>query len=265
MNLGYVRSAWTYRNFILSAIRSEFKGRFASSKIGALWYVLNPLAMATIFALVLSKVLGARIGDVDNEASYAIYLMAGSAAWAVFNEVANRCLNVLLEYGNTMKKIAFPRIALPLIVLGGVLINHALLLAALSVVFAFFGHYPTVHWIALPIAIFVASAFGFGLGMLLGVLNVFLRDIGQAMGVIFQLWFWLTPIIYPLNILPENMQKIVGLNPITNLVIYYQDIMLYQRWPSLQSLAYPSTLAVVLVLLALYVFRRASAEIVDVL
>jgi lipopolysaccharide transport system permease protein len=265
MLISHSGSAWRYRNFIVSAIKGELKGRFAASKIGTLWFVLHPLALATIYAVVLSKVLGAKLGGVANEAAYSIYLMAGIAAWTVFLEITNRCLTVFVEYGNTLKKISFPRIALPIIVLGSVLVTHALLLLAIAVVFVFFQHYPSVHWFALPIGTFVIALLAFGLGILLGVMNVFARDIGQVMSVVFQLWFWLTPIVYTSDILPASMLNLTRWNPVTPLVEFYQDIMLYNRWPDFMSLLYPASLGAVLVLLSLLVFRRASPELVDAL
>ncbi|MEP0313265.1 MAG: ABC transporter permease [Hyphomonas sp.] len=263
--ISHLRSAWRYRNFILSAIKGELKGRFAASKIGTLWFVLHPLAMATIYAVVLSKVLGAKLGGVSGDSAYSIYLMAGIAAWTVFLEITNRCLTVFIEYGNTLKKISFPRIALPIIVLGSVLVTHALLLVAIAVVFVFFQHYPSIHWIALPVGTLVIALLAFGLGILLGVMNVFARDIGQVMSVVFQLWFWLTPIVYTRDILPDSMQTLIRLNPVTPLVEFYQDILLYSRWPDFASLLYPASLGAALVLASLLVFRRASAELVDAL
>ncbi len=265
MAIGYTLAAWRYRNFISSAIRAEFRGRFASSKIGTIWFVLNPLAMAAIYAVVLSKILGSKIGGIDNEAGYAIYLMAGIASWGIFTELSLRCQSIFIEYANTMKKIAFPRIALPLIVLGGALINHGLLLISMVVIFALFAHYPTVYWALLPIGMLVTIGLAMGLGILLGVLNVFLRDVGEFMGIIFQLWFWLTPIVYPFEMLPDSMQGLIAYNPMLSLVQFYQDVLLYNTMPDFMSLRYPVILSIILLSLALFVFRRANSEIMDVL
>lgn len=265
MLVGHVLSAWRYRGFIFSAIRSEMKGRFASSKIGGLWFVLHPLAMAAIYALVLSRLVGARLGGVDNPAAFPIYLISGLAIWSLFSEIVNRCLSIFLEYANAMKKISFPRVALPFIVLGGALINHGFLLGAAIVVFAFLGHFPAPAWLALPLALVVGAGFAFGLGVFLGVLNVFARDVGQAMSVVMQLWFWMTPIIYPLDILPEGIRAVIELNPMTSVVEFYHEALVYQQWPDITMLAYPASLGLALIALSVATFRRASPEIVDVL
>ncbi len=262
---GHAASLWRYRHFIMAAITGELRSRFASSRFGTLWFILHPLAMAAIYALVLSRVLGARLGQNENEMAYSIYLLAGMAGFNLFQETASRCLTVFIDNANALKKIAFPRIALPMVVLGSSFLNQLFLLVAIVAILAMFGHYPTVHWVALPVAMLVAAMLALGLGVFLGLINVFVRDVGQVMVVVFQLWFWLTPIVYPIEILPEGMRPVVEWNPVTPITRFYQDVILDQTWPDFASLLYPAALAIVLVTLSLFVFRRASAELVDVL
>lgn len=258
-------SAWRFRHFILAAVQGEIRGRFARSKIGALWIVLNPLAQAAIFALVLSQVLAARLPGESSPAAYPMYLMAGLAAWGLFSEILSRSLNIFIEYSGAMKKIAFPRICLPLIVLGVALVNHAFLLASIAVVFLFFGETPHLAWLYLPLGIGLVAAFAFGLGIFLGVLNVFVRDIAQIMGVVLQMWFWLTPVVYVRDILPAPLQTIVGYNPMTALAAIYQNAMVFHRAPDWAALASVCGIALVFVAAAMLVFRRASPELVDAL
>jgi lipopolysaccharide transport system permease protein len=260
-----LRSLWQFRYFILSSIKSEFLRRFSRSSLGALWSILNPLAQAAILALVLSEVLSAKLPGITDKSAYAIYLMSGMAAWGLFTEITSRCLNVFIEYGGTMKKIAFPRLCLPVIVGGSALLNHLLLLLATLVVFLYLGTQPSYFWLYLPFGILSISIFAFGLGVLLGVLNVFVRDIGQVFTVVIQLWFWLTPIVYAPEMLPPDVQGIISANPLTHLVAIYQNALLYGSAPDWQSLVVPSTIGLVLFLISFVVFRRASAEIVDAL
>lgn len=260
-----IKSVWTYRNFIVASIGSELKGRFARSRLGFAWFVLHPLAQAAIFAVVLSEVLAAKLPGIDDKAGYAVYLMAGIAAWSLFAEIVNRSSTIFIEYASTLKKISFPRLSLPVIVGGVALLNHLLLLLAIAVVFAFFAHWPGLAWLALPLGVVLIAGFAFGLGIVVGVFNVFVRDVGQAFTVVMQFWFWLTPIVYPASIVPESFRPIVEANPMTALVAIYQDALLFDRWPALEPLAVPVVLALLLAAFALVLFRRASPELVDVL
>ncbi|WP_395007357.1 ABC transporter permease [Undibacterium sp.] len=258
-------SLWHFRHFMLSSIKAEFRGRFARSKLGALWMILNPLAQTTIFAIVLSEVLAARLPNIDSKSAYAIYLMAGTAAWGLFAEIVNRCTTVFIEYSNTLKKISFPRLCLPFIVGGSALLNHLLLLAAIAVVFLFLGHAPSLAWLVLPLGILLIVLFAFGLGILLGLLNVFSRDVGQVIGIILPLWFWLTPVVYTASSLPKRFAPMLDINPMSGMVKIYQDALLYGKFPIWENLLLPFGVATGLFLFSFWVFRRASADLVDAL
>ncbi len=260
-----LRSLWQYRYFILSSIRGELKGRFARSYLGGFWFILHPLAQSLIFSIVLAEVMQARIPNMDNSAAYPIYLLSGMAAWGLFAEILNRSMTVFIEQSSALKKIAFPRLCLPVIVWGGAIINHLLLLLAIAVIFLFFGHFPGTAWIYVPIGIALISALAFGLGVFLGILNVFARDVGQVMMVVMQLWFWLTPIVYVKNVMPEKVQAYINLNPMTGLVAIYQDALLLNHAPDFSSLIPSVTVAAVAVIASFILFRRASPELVDAL
>lgn len=256
---------WRYRHFVMASIRGELKGRYARSRLGLLWSVLNPLAQATIFAVILSEVLGSKLSGVDVKGAYPIYLMSGMAAWGLFSEILNRCLSVFIEYAGTLKKISFPRLCLPIIVWGGALVNHLMLLASMLVVFAFFGHFPAWTWFSVLIGIVLISMLAFGLGMMLGIFNAFSRDVGQIVAVVMQIWFWLTPIVYMRDILPTHLRWFLDLNPMTALVAIYQNAILFNRWPDPSTLIAPAVLALALFTTSFLLFRRASAELADVL
>lgn len=260
-----IKAIWTFRNFITSAIIGELKARYIKSKLGAFWFVLHPLAMATIYALVLSEVLGAKLGGIDNKAGYAIYLLAGVTAWGLFSEIVTRCITIFLEYGETLKKIVFPRICLPLVVLGSAVLNHLLLILAVVVVFILYGHYPSIHWLVLPFGMFLITLFALAFGIILGVLNVFSRDVGQVVTVLMNLWFWVTPIIYTKEMLSDSLQPLIYYNPMTRIVGIYQDAMAYNRWPDFSALIPLMIVIALMTLLALFIFRRASPELVDAL
>lgn len=263
--LEILRAAWSNRTFIIASIKGELKSRFSRSRIGYLWFVLQPLTQALLFALVLSEVVGARLQNNTNKMSFAVYLMAGMAAWGFFSEIVNRSMTVFIEYGNAMKKIAFPRISLPLIVWGGALINHLFLLGATLFVFVCFGVVPGAALLALPIGVVLISILALGMGIALGILNVFSRDIAQVMSVVLQLWFWLTPIVYPRTAVPAYMQTLIDANPMTWLTKIYQDALLNNRWPDPASLLMPTLVGLLAFAAGFALFRRASPEIVDAL
>lgn len=261
----FVRNLWRNRHFVPAAISGEFKSRVARSKIGTLWFVLHPLAMALVYVLVLSEVLGAKIGGVNHVGSYAVYLLSGILAWALFAEILNRCLTMFIEYGNVLKKISFPKIYLPAVVFGSALVNNLLLAFTVMAIIAFYGFLPSPDWIALFAAMGVCVLLGFGLGIFLGILNIFSRDVGQVMIVVTNLWFWLTPIVYVRDVVNSTMGNLLALNPMTPVVEMYQKVIVFREPADYSTLLYPGLLGAALMFVSLIVFWRASSELVDAL
>jgi len=263
--MNQLRAIWSYRFFIISSIKTEFRSRFARSRLGGLWMILNPLAQVAIYALVLSAVLAAKLPGIGNQYAYAIYLMAGTLGWSLFAEVFGRSLGVFVDNGNLLKKMAFPKIALPLIVTGSALVNNLLLFLAVLVVFGLLGHAPTLTLLWLPVLISVTLALALGLGLALGIINVFMRDIGQIIPILLQFWFWLTPVVYVSSMIPEKYHDLLMMNPMSGIVMGYQNILVYGKGPDLHTLVYPVIIAVVALSLALFMYFRANEEMADVL
>lgn len=256
---------WSYRHFIVSSIRNDLRSRFARSKLGGLWMVLQPLAQVAIYALVLSRIMAAKLPGIDNRYAYVIYLMAGMIAWSLFAEVVTRSLTLFVDNGNLMKKMAFPRVCLPIIIGGSSLVNNLLLLVTAVGVFLLIGHPLSLAMLWLPLLIAINLAFALGLGLILGILNVFVRDVAQVMTVVLQLLFWLTPIVYMPTIIPDRLRVVLEFNPMVHMVVAFQDVLLYGRSPSMSGLIVIAAAAAVLLLFSLILFRRAAPEMVDVL
>lgn len=262
---GMLRGLWLYRHFVRSSIVNELRSRFARSKLGGLWIIINPLSQVAIYALILSNVLAAKLPGIENKYAYAIYLMAGLLAWTLFEEIIRRCLTLFIEQGNLMKKMSFPRITLPSIVIGSCLVNNVLLFAAMLGIFGLLGHqfsFAMLWFIPLTLTVVVLAL---GIGLILGVLNVFLRDIGQVVPIVLQVWFWFTPIVYPEKIIPVVYRPLLQLNPMYSLVNAYHRVLVYNDVPPLNGLFTVVGISLALLLMGLFLFRRASAEMVDVL
>ena len=256
---------WQARYFIRSSIRNEFITRVVRSRLGLVWIVLYPLAQVAIYAFVLSVVMSAKLPGLEGTYAYPLFLTAGILAWSLFVEVVSRCLNLFIENGNLLKKMVFPRLALPLIVSGSALLNNLVLFVAVLIIFALLGHVPGWQILWLPLLTMLLLGLALGLGMALGMLNVFIRDIGQLVTIALQFGFWLTPIVYSIELLPENARQLLYLNPLTAVVQAYQAVLVYGRAPDLQLLIYPAVAALVALVLATFLYRRGIDEVVDVL
>jgi len=263
MAVGMLRAVWGYQGFILSSVKREFQSRYRNSLLGAAWTVLNPLAMIIVYTVIFSQVMRNRLPGVDNSFGYSIFLCAGLLTWGLFAEIVGRAQNVFLEHANLIKKINFPRICLPIIVVVNASVNFAIIFGLFVLFLLISGSFPGITFIAMLPVLLIQVIFAIGLGIIVGVLNVFFRDVGQFFGVLLQFWFWFTPVVYPASILPHALQPYIHLNPMVPLIGAYQDILVHARWPQWDTLLPPTILAVLLCLLGIRMFRKRAGEMVD--
>jgi lipopolysaccharide transport system permease protein len=252
-----------YRGFILGSIRRDFQSKYRNSILGISWTVLNPLAMIMVYTIVFSQVMRARLPEVDGIFAYSIYLCAGILAWGLFAEIVSRSQNVFIDNASLIKKISFPRICLPIIVIANALINFGIIFGIFSVFLVIIGDFPGIVYLAIFPLILILILFSVGLGIILGVFNVFFRDIGQFFSIFLQIWFWLTPIVYPLSIIPQNFKPILQWNPMAPLIGGFQVVLLEAQWPNWGAMWLSAALALFLPVLGFSLFRKHVGEMVD--
>ncbi len=262
---GILHALWRYRGFIHSSIMTEFKIRFARSRIGTFWLIIQPLFQVMIYAVILSTVMAAKLPNINNRYGYALYLMSGTLAWSLFSEIITRALGLFIEQANLIKKMHFPRSTLPTILVGSAVLNNMMLFAAILLIFSCLGHYPSWALLCLPFLTVIMVMFAIGIGLTLGVLNVFMRDLTHIVPIFMQLLFWATPIVYPITIIPEQYRGFLKYNPLYIIVESYQNLFLYHQAPVVAHMVVMGIFSCGLLCLGFFVFRRANPEMVDVL
>lgn len=254
---------WQYRGFILGSVKREFQSKYRNSILGAAWTVIQPLAMITVYTVIFSQVMQAKLPGVESTFAYSIYLCAGIITWGLFAEITGRAQNVFLEHANLLKKLSFPRLCLPIVVVLNAALNFFIIFGLFILFLIITNNFPGWTIIAIIPLFLLQVAFAISLGITLGVLNVFFRDVGQLFNVVLQFWFWLTPIIYPITILPERMQALMVYNPMAGLTAGYQAVLVKGQWPEWQELWLVSMLTMLLFVLGYRLFRKHAGEMVD--
>jgi len=259
-----LRALWQYRGFIAGMVEREFRTRYLGSLLGSIWAVLNPMAMIFVYTIIFSNVMGARLAGASNDKlAYGIYLCSGLLSWNFFAELLSRCQVVFIEHANLLKKLNFPRITLPVITLFSTGINFIIIFGIFLFFLILFGRFPGWNIIYMIPLLLLQQGFALGLGMILGTLNVFFRDIGQSVGIFLQFWFWFTPIVYPVSILPKGISDLIYFNPMTQLTIGYQQIILKSIPPVWGLLKFHFLGTVLMLVFGFIVFTRLSDDIVD--
>lgn len=257
------KALWAYRGFIVGSVKREFQAKYSNSLLGAAWTVINPLAMILVYTIVFSQVMRAKLPGADSQFAYSVYLCAGVLTWTFFSETVSRAQNVFLENANLLKKISFPRLCLPVIVVANASINFAIIFGLFTIFLLVSGSFPGMPYLAMFPVLLIQVIFSAGLGITLGVLNVFFRDIGQLFGVVLQFWFWVTPVVYPINILPPAVRDLLRYNPMTNIISSYQNILVNGQWPDWSSLWPVTLIGILLCIWGMNLFRKHAGEMVD--
>ena len=262
--LAMLRALWAYRGFVWSSVMREFHGKYRESLLGAFWSIANPLTMIVIYTVIFGNLMGNTLpGHAGSRYAFSIYLCAGVITWNLFSEMLNRLNNVFLDNGNLIKKSNFPRVCLPVIVTISALINFGILMAIYAVFLLVTNHWPGWSLLAFVPLLALQILFAIGLGVFLGTLNVFFRDVGQFTGVVLQFWFWLTPVVYTWPSLPESARTVLQYNPMKPLIQGYQQIFLEQQFPAWETLFPLFMMTVVFLLLGAYFFLSRVGELVD--
>lgn len=260
-----LRGLWAYRGFVLGSVKREFQAKYMNAMLGALWSLLSPLAMIVVYTVIFAEVMHNKLPGAADDArfAYSIYLCAGILTWGLFAEIVARGQAMFLEQANLIKKISFPRICLPLIVVLNALVNFGIIFALFTLFLVASGTFPGPVFLAILPVLAIQLLLAIGIGMIAGVLNVFFRDVGQFVTIAMQFWFWLTPVVYPVTILPPEVRNLLRWNPMARLVEAYQQVLVKGIAPDWASLLPVLLLALLLCALGLRLFRRRAGEMVD--
>lgn len=246
--------------------RQDLVDRYAGSILGAAWTFIMPLVNILIFTLIFSRIMGMRLGELGVELgqySYSVYLVIGVLAWNLFANTLSRVTHVFHEKAAIIGKVNVSLFTLPLYILISefvvyLIANGFFLIFLLSIGFEF-----TWHWMWWPVILVVQQTLAYAIGIIFATLSVFIRDIKQFVGVLTQLWFWLTPIVYVMTILPERWVPLFLLNPFFHIVNALRDALMLQSHPALLPLALLMAFAMLLLTFGLWLGQRLERDIRD--
>lgn len=257
-------SIWRYREFIYSCVKREFQAKYKGSIFGMAWAVFHPLAIIFVYTVIFSQVMRSKLaGMSDVPYAYSLYLCSGVLTWGLFTEMLTRCVNVFFDNANLMKKVFFPRICLPTIAVLSSFVNFAIAFSIFLVFLVLIGKFPGILFLTFFLVLFVQIIFTVTLGVGLGVLNVFFRDIGQFLAMLLTFWFWFTPVVYPSTIVPKALQSLMNLNPMYHIIHSYQNIFVYHQKPEFMWLGIVFVLSLILACWSLHLYHKHVGEMVD--
>ncbi|HEX7180709.1 MAG TPA: ABC transporter permease [Thermoanaerobaculia bacterium] len=246
-----------YRDLVRALVARDLKVRYRRSALGFLWTMLQPLLTMLVLQLVFSQIFVVRL-DYGN---YPIYALAGILFWNFFSQSIVASMNSLRGNAQLLQKLPVPKAVFPLATVISGVVNLVFALVPLLVMLLVTGHGLPPALLFLPVAILLAALFTLGAGLLLSPLAVFFSDVVELIGVLLTLLMYLTPVIYPKEIVPEHLRWVIRFNPIRSILEVFRDPIYQREIPPLSHLTVSVVIAVAVFLLGLWVFRRSSDRI----
>lgn len=262
-----VQSLWHNRALILQMTRREVVGRYQGSVMGMAWSFFNPVFMLTVYTFVFSFVFKARwgLGGDESRTQFAVVLFVGMIVHGLFAEVLNRSPGLILANVNYVKKVVFPLEILPVISMGAALFHGLASLAVLLAAFFLFNGF--VHWTVLfaPLVMLPLVMLTLGLAWMFASMGVFLRDVGQTIGIITMVMMFLAPVFYPITALPEKYRPWLMANPLTFIIEQMREVLIWGQMPNWAGLALYTLVATAVAWAGYAWFQKTRKGFSDVL
>lgn len=261
------KSLWQHRYLIKEMVIREVVGRYRGSIFGLAWSFFNPLMMLAVYTFVFSVVFKARWGvqGTDNTANFALILFVGLIIHSLFAEVLNRAPSLILSNANYVKKVVFPLEILSIVSLGASLFHALISIVVLLVALAMLNGIPTMTTVYVPITLFPLLPITLGISWIIASLGVYLRDIGQMIGIVTTMLLFLAPVFYPITALPESFQLVMHLNPLTFPIEQTRDVIIFGKSPNWMGQAIYILISIVLCWLGFWCFQKTRKGFADVI
>ncbi len=254
-----VLGVWAYRDLVRNLVSRDLRVKYKGSILGFSWSLLHPLLMAAVYTLAFKYVVRVRIDH------FPVFLLSGLLPWLFLTTALSGATNAITANGPLVRKVAFPRAVLPLSAIASQFVQFALMYVVLIPFAVFLGTGLSAVFPAVILLMVLQLLFTSGLGLALATAHVYFRDTRHLLEVLLQVWFWLTPIVYSLSLVPAEFRPYFSLNPMAHFVSSYHTVVLEHHLLSAPTLAALVTIAAGTALAGLAVFfrhERRFAELV---
>ena len=248
--MSYLAEIWRSRELLQNLTNREVRGKYRRTALGQLWSLANPIAAILIYTFIFSFIfrLPAQVGDPSGLDNYALWLVCGLLPWLFFNRVLTLGTDSLVANAGLIQKVYFPRIVLPLSLANATFFTWLLEMGVLVIALSLLGSF-VFPWLPLvALAMLVFAAFAVGLAMIFSIINVYFRDFSYLLGIVLQFWFYLTPILYPVELVatqsdalgglvgtPITLLDIYSLNPVEGFIEVFRNLLYDNRLPDLST------------------------------
>lgn len=253
------KDLYNYRELLKTSVKKDIGGKYKHSFLGVLWSFINPLLQILVYALIFPLVMK----NGGSYKDYTVFMVCGLIPWAYFTTVINRASFIMIENGNILKKVYFPRSILPLSLVTSETINF---LVSCIIILAFIvikGFGISKFILFFPLVLLIQYVLLLGIALIFSAVTVYMRDIQHFIGVVLQLLFYATPIVYSIDTIPENFRWILKWNPMTYIIEGYRAIFYNQTMPDLKALGILGVISIVILIVGYLLFNKLQKRFAE--
>lgn len=252
-----LKEVWAYREMFYNLVRKDLRTRYKGSFLGFLWTFINPLLQLIVYSIVFSTIMPV------NVEKYYIYLFVALIPWIFFTTCIQNGAVSILWGKDLVKKIYFPRLIIPLSVVGAAMMNMIFSMGVVFLVLIISGIGLSIQVIWLPVIMLAECLLGIGFAIICSALNVYFRDLEHILGIITMAWFYLTPIVYTTDMVPKEYEVYFNLNPMKPIIEAYRDVLYYQITPDFNSFGIGMVYSIILIIVGYFIFNILQKHFVE--
>lgn len=253
----FFKSLYEYRELLKTSISKDVRGKYKNSVLGILWSFLNPLLQIAVYAIVFPLIMK------NNLPNYTVFLCCGLIPWNFFSAAISRTSFTMVENGNIIKKVYFPREILPLSVVTSEAVNFIISTIIILAFVLGYGMGISKFIIFYPLVLLVQYVLLIGISFIVSSVTVYFRDLQHFIGIALQLLFYATPIVYAPGQIPEGFQWILQFNPMTYVINGYRDIFYYKKMLDLSSMAMVLGIGIIICLIGYFIFSKLQRRFAE--
>lgn len=258
------KNLYNYRELIKTSVQKDIGGKYKHSFLGVLWSFINPLLQITVYAIIFPLIMG----DSSTYKDYTVFMVCGLIPWTYFSTVLNRSSFVMIENGNILKKVYFPREILPFSLVVSETVNF---LISCIIIIAFIlikGFGISKYVLFFPLILLTQFVLLLGIALILSSVTVYFRDLQHFVGVLLQLYFYATPIVYSVDTIKNSPMGskflwVLKYNPMTYIINGYRDIFYNQTMPDLKSLGILFLIGIALLIIGYAIFNKLQKKFAE--
>ena len=248
-----------FKEMLKRFVRKELRTRYKDSFLGFLWTFINPLAQLAVYALIFPHILRIR------EDNYALFLFVALVPWGYFTGTLTGGCGVVLANGSLVSKVYFPREILPLAFSLSGLLNLCFVFMIVLPALVLFGMPLTGNILWLPLLLFIQAVFCAGISFVVSSVNVYFRDLEQIAGIAAMALYFMTPVMYPADLLPAKIRAVLSFNPMFGLILSYRAVLFYGKAPDWPALVYPAAASAFVFVFGFCLFDRLQRNFTEIM